>query len=102
MMKRTLFTLAFMAAMVVSAQTNWKSDKAHSKVGFAINHMMIAEVEGRFNDFEVTATATEEFKDASFAVTIKTGSIDTGVEGRDNHLRSADFFDAEKNPEITF
>jgi|SRR5690606_323070 len=101
-MKKTLFTLFFMSALVVSAQTSWKSDKAHSKVGFAINHLMISEVEGRFNDFEITATATEEFKDASFEVTIKTGSVDTGVEGRDNHLRSADFFDAEKNPDITF
>lgn len=101
-MKRILFTLAFMTALAVSAQTSWKSDRAHSKVGFAINHMMIAEVEGRFNDFEITATATEEFKEASFEVTIKTGSVDTGIEGRDNHLRTADFFDAEKYPEITF
>jgi len=97
-----MLTLAFMTALVVSAQSTWKSDKAHSKVGFAINHLMISEVEGHFSDFDITATATDEFKDASFEVTIKTASVDTDVDGRDNHLRSPDYFDAEKYPDITF
>lgn len=91
-----------MSAALVSAQSSWKSDRAHSKIGFAINHMMIAEVEGHFSDFEVNATASDTFGDASFEVIIKTASINTDIEGRDNHLRSADFFEAEKYPEIVF
>jgi len=101
-MKKTLFTIALLSAAMVSAQSSWKSDRAHSKIGFAINHMMIAEVEGHFSDFEVNANASDTFGDASFEVTIKTASINTDIEPRDNHLRSADFFEAEKYPEIVF
>lgn len=101
-MRKTLLTIALLSAALVSAQSTWKSDRAHSKIGFAINHLMISEIEGHFSDFEVTATGSDTFGDASFEVTIKTTSINTDVEPRDKHLRSADFFDAEKFPEITF
>ena len=87
---------------MVSAQSSWKSDRAHSKIGFAINHMMIAEVEGHFSDFEVNANASDTFGDASFEVTIKATSVNTDIQRRDDHLRSADFFEVEKYPEIVF
>lgn len=101
-MKKTIVAIAFLTGLVVSAQSTWKSDGAHSKVGFAITHLMISEVEGHFSDFDITATATDTFGDAEFMVDIKTTSIDTDNDRRDDHLRSADFFDAEKFPAITF
>lgn len=101
-MKNTLFTLAVFTCLAVSAQSTWKSDGAHSKVGFAITHLMISEVEGHFGEFDITATASDAFENAEFMVDIKTTSIDTDNERRDNHLRSADFFEVEAYPSITF
>lgn len=101
-MKKTFFALAFMTTLMVAAQSTWKSDGAHSRVGFGITHLMISTVEGHFSDFDITATATDTFDDAEFSVDIKTASIDTDNDRRDDHLRSADFFDAEKYPSITF
>ena len=101
-MKKTIFVLAFLTSLAVAAQSTWKSDGAHSKVGFGISHLMISTVEGHFSDFDITAKATDTFDDAEFMVDIKTTSIDTDNDRRDDHLRSADFFDAEKYPSITF
>tara|TARA_R110002012_G_scaffold61085_1_gene160115 strand:- start:186 stop:752 length:567 start_codon:yes stop_codon:yes gene_type:complete len=101
-MKKVFFTVAFLTTLMVTAQSTWKSDGAHSKVGFGITHLMISEVEGHFSDFDITATATDTFDDADFTVDIKTTSIDTDNDRRDDHLRSADFFDAEKYPSIAF
>ena len=101
-MKKTIFALTFLTCLVASAQSTWKADGAHTKVSFTITHLMISEVEGRFSDFDIKATATDTFDEAEFMVDIKTTSVDTDIERRDNHLRSADFFDAEKFPSITF
>ncbi|MBA4745568.1 MAG: polyisoprenoid-binding protein [Muricauda sp.] len=101
-MKKTFFVLTFLTSFMVVAQSTWKSDGAHSKVGFGISHLMISTVEGHFSDFDITATATDTFDEAEFTVDIKTTSIDTDNDRRDDHLRSADFFDAEKYPSITF
>ncbi|WP_318312267.1 YceI family protein [Flagellimonas crocea] len=101
-MKKVFFILFFSTALMVSAQSTWKSDGAHSKVGFSITHLMISEVEGHFGEFDITATASDTFDDAEFSADIKTSSIDTDNDRRDEHLRSADFFDAEKYPSITF
>ena len=101
-MKKTIFALAFLTSLAVAAQSTWKSDGAHSKVSFGISHLMISTVEGHFSDFDITAKATDTFDDAEFMVDIKTTSIDTDNDRRDDHLRSADFFDAEKYPSITF
>ncbi|MEC3964198.1 YceI family protein [Flagellimonas halotolerans] len=101
-MKKTFLALAFLTSLMVAAQSTWKSDGAHSKVGFGITHLMISEIEGHFSDFDITATATDTFDEAEFTVDIKTTSIDTDNERRDDHLRSADFFDAERYPSITF
>ncbi len=101
-MKRILTTLFFMAALAVSAQSSWKADKAHSNMNFAISHLVISEVTGRFNDFEIDAQADESFGSPDFNVTIQTASIDTQNTRRDDHLKSEDFFEVESYPTITF
>jgi polyisoprenoid-binding protein YceI len=100
-----LFSFLFIAFLStgISAQTTWKADPAHTQVSFGITHMGIAEVEGTFREFEGNIVATkEDFSDAQYDIVIEVPSIDTGVEMRDNHLKNADFFDAEKHPKMTF
>ena len=83
--------------------STWKSDAPHSQLGFTVKHLGIADVSGTFNDFEVNVTSSKaDFSDAQFELTAKISSIDTRVEMRDNHLKSADFFDAAKFPTMTF
>ncbi len=101
-MKKVIFIAIVIACTNLTAQSEWKADNAHSKVGFAIAHLMISEIEGHFGQFEITATADESFGEPKFSVDIKTASIDTDNERRDNHLRSGDFFDAEAHPSILF
>lgn len=85
------------------SQATWKLDKAHSQVKFAVSHMVIAEVTGRFTDFDVAmASMKDDLTDATIEATIKTASLNTDNERRDGHLRSDDFFNAEKYPEIKF
>jgi polyisoprenoid-binding protein YceI len=85
------------------AQTTWTVDKAHSKVGFNVTHMAISEVEGKFNEFEGSVVAkSEDFNGADVEFTAKAASVDTDNERRDTHLKSPDFFDAEKFPELKF
>ncbi|MDI6766780.1 MAG: YceI family protein [Bacteroidota bacterium] len=98
-----VFFASLIMVIGVKAQTIWMVDNAHSMVKFNISHMVIAEVSGRFTDFDVTLThKKDDFTDGKLNATIKVTSINTDNEGRDKHLRSADFFDAEKYPVITF
>jgi polyisoprenoid-binding protein YceI len=98
----TLIAFALISSAAV-AQTTWTIDKSHSKVGFSITHMAVSEVEGKFNDFEGTIVSkSEDFNGADVQFTSKTASIDTDNERRDGHLKSPDFFDAEKFPETKF
>ncbi len=76
-------------------------DATHSNVEFAVKHMMITTVKGRFSDVKGTVTIPESGQPV-VDVTIAAASIDTRVEARDNHLRSADFFDVETHPELRF
>jgi polyisoprenoid-binding protein YceI len=101
-MKKVNFILSFFACATLIAQSTWKADNAHSRVGFAITHLMISEVEGHFGEFDIQATADEEFSNPDFMVDIKTASIDTDNARRDEHLRSGDFFDAAEHPSMTF
>lgn len=99
--------ILFFSALVFSigaiAQTTWVHDPYHSKLGFTVTHLGIADVPGYFDEFEVTITASKpDFSDAVVELTADVKSINTGVVPRDNHLRSADFFDVEKYPELTF
>lgn len=84
--------------------TNWTVDPTHSSIGFSVKHMMVSKVKGAFEDYSATVTAEDltDLTSASIAFEIQTASIDTQSEDRDNHLRSADFFDAEQYPKITF
>lgn len=78
-------------------------DPAHSQVGFVARHAMITKVRGTFNEVSGTASIDGANPSASsLSVTIRTASVDTRNAGRDGHLQSADFFDAEQYPEITF
>jgi polyisoprenoid-binding protein YceI len=78
---------------------SWSVDPAHSTVEFGVRHMMIQTVHGRFRDFEGTIAAGD---DPSVAGSIKVASLETLNRERDAHLRSPDFFDAERFPEISF
>jgi polyisoprenoid-binding protein YceI len=81
----------------------WRIDPAHSNVEFAVKHMMITTVRGRFNEVDGTVHSNEQDpSQTSLEVSIKTASIDTRVPDRDAHLKSADFFDVEKYPVMTF
>jgi polyisoprenoid-binding protein YceI len=82
---------------------DYNIDPAHSIIGFSIRHLEIAWVEGRFKDFKGTIHFDEkDVTKSSVEFTAKVESIDTGVEPRNKHLRTADFFDVEKYPEMTF
>ena len=81
----------------------WSYDKSHSKVGFTISHFGISETEGRFTQFDGTVLSDEpDFSDAKVELVIEVDSVNTEDAQRDGHLRSADFFDAEKFPSIIF
>jgi polyisoprenoid-binding protein YceI len=80
----------------------WSVDPAHSKVGFAVKHMGIATVRGEFADFEGTLEIAEDLSSARAYGTVKAESVDTSESQRDAHLRSPDFFDAERYPELRF
>ena len=80
----------------------WEVDPVHSSVDFSVKHMGIANVRGRFTDFQGTVEVGEDAFSAKAHGSVKVASIDTNDEGRDTHLRSADFFDADAFPEITF
>src|SRR4026207_957965 len=83
--------------------TRWQIDAAHSNIEFAVRHLMISNVKGRFGDVAGLGTIDPDDPGAvAVDVTPQTASIDTRQEQRDNHLRSADFFDVEKFPVITF
>lgn len=103
-MKKVLFMITlFVMTTAIAAVSVWKNDKAHSQLQFTVTHLGISDVSGTFNDFDVTIHAEkEDFSDAVIELNAKVASIDTRVEARDNHLKSADFFDAEKYPQITF
>ncbi len=81
----------------------WTVDAAHSEIGFSVKHMMISKVKGSFTGFEAEVEANEEnLTGALIDFKIDINSINTNNEDRDNHLRSADFFDAENHPHILF
>ena len=103
-MKKVLTFLAVAFITIGSfAQTNWKIDSAHSSLNFDIAHSGISFVNGKFTDYtgEVT-TYGEELDEATINFTVQIASINTNVEMRDNHLKSADFFDVETYPTMTF
>jgi polyisoprenoid-binding protein YceI len=79
----------------------WTIDPSHSEVGFTVRHLM-TKVRGQFQQFEGTITTTENISDVRAEASIDLNSVNTRDENRDNHLRSNDFFDVEKNGPMTF
>jgi polyisoprenoid-binding protein YceI len=110
MLKRiTLSVLLFATVAVVAMAQNGSSrpypiDNSHSNVGFSVPILGgLSQVKGKFTDFAITINNDEkDITKSSVSVVIKATSVNTGIEGRDRHLRTADFFDVEKFPEITF
>jgi polyisoprenoid-binding protein YceI len=108
-MIRRSFVLACASVVVLGSSlsfaegNNWQIDTAHTSAQFAVKHMMVSTVRGQFN--KTTGTATwdgKDFSTASVDITIDVSSINTREPRRDDHLRSADFFDVAKYPAITF
>jgi Uncharacterized conserved protein len=87
----------------LSNQTTWTIDPSHTIVEFGIRHLMITTVKGRFGGVEGTIKGNpDDWTDAEVEVKIDAASVDTRNEDRDNHLRSADFFEVEKYPHLTY
>jgi polyisoprenoid-binding protein YceI len=104
-MKHLLFVLmaTFFIASIGIAQTGWTLDIVHSSVSFSVKHMVISNVTGSFKDFSITLNSKkDDFSDATVESIIKVASINTDNNMRDNHLKSDDFFNAEKFPDIKF
>jgi polyisoprenoid-binding protein YceI len=106
-MKTNIKTLAAATLITISAtaQTNWNVDASHSKLGFAVTHMMVSETEGKFKIYEGKVSSLKsdaDFTDASIFFNVDATSINTDDEKRDGHLKSADFFDVAQFPKISF
>ena len=105
-MIRKLALIAFAFSLLASGaakSTTWEADPAHSSITFKVRHMMISKVPGSFDKFTIALNLDDEdVTKSSVNVAIEAASINTGVEKRDNHLRSPDFFDVAKFPQITF
>ena len=85
------------------ATTKWSIDPTHSEIGFKVKHMMFTNVSGKFETYEATITTEDDdFTKSAIEFSANIDSINTNNSDRDNHLKSADFFDAEKNPKLTF
>ncbi len=83
-------------------QGTWVIDPAHSEVGFSIRHLMISKVKGKFERFQATFVTPANPLEARVTASVEVASINTGDPNRDNHLRTGDFFEADKYPTIDF
>jgi polyisoprenoid-binding protein YceI len=104
-MKKIALILAAIVTLTAftTVLPTWHNDDPHSQLGFTVSHLGINDVSGTFNDFDVTLQSSKpDFSDAVIELSAKTASIDTRVEARNNHLKSADFFDVEKYPTMNF
>ena len=89
--------------MVNSQREKWIIDPVHSEIDFKIRHLMITNVKGNFKEFDASIYTTgNDFLTAEVGCWINAASVDTGNEDRDTHVKSADFFDVEQFPQITF
>lgn len=105
MLKKSVLVLIALTFVTVSVgqSTEWTFDKAHSNIGFKVRHMMITNVNGSFGKYDGTIVYDPaDPSSAQIDVTIATASVNTNNERRDEHLRSAEFFDAGNFPEMTF
>lgn len=110
MLDETIYTpLTFLRRYHVSVTTpvllpagTWEIDPSHSTVEFAVRHLMVSKVKGRFTDFSGTVTVPENPLESVVRASVDVSSIHTGDPQRDAHLRTADFFEAEKHPTMEF
>jgi polyisoprenoid-binding protein YceI len=107
MFKRTLGSLAVLSALLTlpaaAEPVEWAIDAAHTHVGFTVSHLVVSEVDGNFKTFSgKTVLDEKDLTKSQVEFSIDTASVNTENADRDKHLRSADFFDAEKFPKITF
>src|SRR5688572_1697114 len=92
-----------MESLDIISKTKWVIDNAHSEIGFKVKHLVFANVRGKFKEFDARIYTTgDDFANGEIELSISAASIDTGNEQRNAHLRSADFFDAEQFPTISF
>ena len=102
-MKNLAITLAMIAGADVAIAQEWKIDPAHTNINFSAKYLLISEVSGEFKKFEGEVTAAkDDWSDLKASITIDVNSISTDNAMRDKHLKSDDFFNAEKYPTITF
>ena len=94
-------TREFQGLQIPTAGT-YVLDAAHKRVGFVVRHLMVSKVRGNFAEAEATVTIAEDPLQSSVTASIQTASVHTGQADRDNHLRTGDFFEAEKYPHMTF
>ena len=80
----------------------WTVDPAHSEIGFTARHLMVSKVRGQFKDFSAVVTVAQPFEQSTVEAAVQLASIDTNTADRDTHLKSADFFDIENHPAMTF
>jgi len=80
----------------------WTVDTSHSEVGFTARHLMVSKVRGRFTDYSAAITVAPNVLDSTVQATVQLASVDTRDEKRDGHLKSADFFDVENHPTMSF
>lgn len=102
-MKKITIALSALLLSAASYGQAWNLDKAHSRLGFSVTHMLVSDVDGMFKNVDATINSSKpDFSDAAVSMTAQINSINTENEGRDEHLKSADFFDGAKYPTLTF
>ena len=107
-MKKSLITFAIAATLITmgmasQAQVKWNVDYAHSSIKFTVTHLVISEVEGSFKKFDGSMESTgQDFSNAKISFSANVASISTDNDQRDGHLKSDDFFNSEKYPQMTF
>lgn len=99
----TILAAMFFTVGAFAQSSTWKTDASHSNVKFSVTHLVVSEVEGYFKTFAGTLVSSKpDFTDAAISFSVDINSINTDNEGRDKHLKSDDFFNAEKFPQMTF
>jgi len=105
-MRNRIFAAALLTVLVAAlpalAADTYNFDKAHTRIGFTAQHLIISSVDGRFKDFDGVIVVDPDITKSSVKITIKTASVDTDNSQRDNDLRNSEFLDVAKYPEMTF
>jgi len=103
MKQLTFLSIVFLLSFISADKREWKFDAGHSRLGFKVMHMGIAELNGSFDKVEIKATTTSaDFTDAVIEMTADANSINTGIKMRDEHLGAEDFFNTAKYPTLSF